>query len=253
MKEEWRIIFIDGEETNYQVSNMGRVRNTTDRFNGMYKNKILKGQINQHGYMTYRIRLRGKPYAKSGHQLVALSFLPNPQNKPQINHIDSDRLNNNVSNLEWVTSKENNQHKHRMKRDNISTPIYQYDLEGRFIAEYPSMREAGRTVNGQASHICEALYEKQGVMKGYQWRIKESNTPLFIGRPPTKAISWEHRKIIQLTLEGEHVRTFENSEEIKKNFGKIGHVIDVCTNRRKSTLGYKWVYANDYENKNINS
>ena len=62
------------------------------------------------GYLMVCLRQNGKQYLKSVHRLIAQTFIPNPENKPQVNHIDSDKTNNTVSNLEWCTAKENQTH-----------------------------------------------------------------------------------------------------------------------------------------------
>ena len=71
------------------------------------KNRISEGYLNESGYKIINI-WNNKLFI---HRLVALAFIPNPYNKPQVNHKDKDRTNNVISNLEWVTSKENNIHK----------------------------------------------------------------------------------------------------------------------------------------------
>lgn len=97
--ELWRPI--DGLEI-YEISSCGRVRR-----NGT---KYLSGSINNRGYLRYDLCLNGKRIVKSAHRLVADTFIPNPDRKPFINHIDGDRTNNNVANLEWVTNQENLSH-----------------------------------------------------------------------------------------------------------------------------------------------
>lgn len=112
MIEEWRII---NEYNNYEVSSFGRVRN-------IKRNFILKPslQVMPDGYKRLRVNL----YFKGGHKqfkvhrLVAKVFIPNPNNKPIINHIDNNSLNNNIENLEWCTNEENLKHSARQGRLN---------------------------------------------------------------------------------------------------------------------------------------
>jgi hypothetical protein len=99
MKEEWRGVF--GLEDLYEVSNLGRVRNI--------KGLIMK-QRTMRGYKLIRLSRSNKAFHKQVHRLVAEVFLPNPENKPQVDHKDTDRGNNKVTNLKWVTGSENIKH-----------------------------------------------------------------------------------------------------------------------------------------------
>lgn len=97
MKEEWRILNF---EPNYEVSNFGLVRRKDNK-------RILKDKDNGRGYRAVHLS-HGKLYYV--HRLVAMCFLPNPNNYPQVNHINGDKSDNNVINLEWCTCSYNNKH-----------------------------------------------------------------------------------------------------------------------------------------------
>ena len=101
--EQWKDI--EGYEGIYQISSHGRVKSFK---NG--KIKILKSRINDKGYNTTCLRKDGKSKYKLVHRLVAEAFIPNIDSKPYINHIDGNKLNNNINNLEWVTPSENTLH-----------------------------------------------------------------------------------------------------------------------------------------------
>jgi len=107
--EEWRqIIGID----NYEASNLGRVRSKSKSVAHNYGGVALRAgmvmsqYIDSKGYYSVGLTINGVTKIKKVHRLVALAFLKNPQNKPTVNHKDTNKLNNLVSNLEWATQKE---------------------------------------------------------------------------------------------------------------------------------------------------
>lgn len=110
IKEEWRpVIGFD----NYEVSNTGKVRSIShwrkSKANSMawHKGKILKSHRNNSGYLRVGLQCNAKTYIVLIHRLVAEAFIPNPNNLPEINHLDENKNNNNVSNLEWSTASHN--------------------------------------------------------------------------------------------------------------------------------------------------
>ena len=115
--------------------------------------------------------------------MVAKAFIPNIDNKPQINHKDGNKQNNNINNLEWSSSKENNIHalKNKLriipkgKKNKTSKEIIQYDLNMNEIARYGSIREAQRKTGYNQSNIskcCRGL-EHHKTLGGYIWKCKE--------------------------------------------------------------------------------
>ena len=129
MKEIWKDI--KNFEGLYQVSNLGEVKSLERIVTIGLGNKIkLEEKImkftKRSGYYNLVLRKNGKRYSKQVHRLVAEAFISNPENKPQVNHKDFNKLNNNIDNLEWVTSKENtqwsrNNMKHRHKTSHSKT------------------------------------------------------------------------------------------------------------------------------------
>lgn len=126
---EWRIIENHPE---YEVSNCGEVRCLVDRVNsskpfkaGSYVAQI----IGNTGYLRAAVRVSpGKQKLYSVHRLVAKAFIPNPENKPCVNHIDCNKTNNKVENLEWVTDKENRKHAVENNLCNFPTGEYRNDV-----------------------------------------------------------------------------------------------------------------------------
>lgn len=154
--EEFRDI--PGYEGVYEVSNLGRVRR-----NG----KILKPGKNRDGYLLVSLSKNGIRKTVRVHRLVALSFLSNPNNLPEINHRDENRTNNTVDNLEWCTRDYNINYSQ-------AKPVLQYDLQGNFIREWPSMikieRETGINRH-DISQCCLGLYHHK-TAGGYLWKYK---------------------------------------------------------------------------------
>lgn len=107
--ETWKDV--EGFEGIYQISNRGEVR-SLDRFDGIrgIKGRTIKPNLKQNGYAQVGLRKEGKRKWVSIHRLVAIHFINNPKNKPQVNHIDCNKQNNNIENLEWVTAQDNYKH-----------------------------------------------------------------------------------------------------------------------------------------------
>lgn len=95
--------YYEGKETNYSVSEDGRVRNDKT-------GRELKGTYASNEYQRVSIQINGKQKMILVHRLVAETFLPNPDNLPVVHHVDGNKHNNNVNNLQWVTVSENNKH-----------------------------------------------------------------------------------------------------------------------------------------------
>lgn len=160
-------------------------------------------KINEHGNIIPKVKTfvstSGYLYARlngsrvSVHRLVAKLFVPNPDNKPCVNHIDNNRLNNDYENLEWVTHKENTawaKKQGRLKTNHeqnfakiqvrnckiTSKQIDQYDKDWNFIRTWPSMAEVQRQTGMYATNICQAC-KCNGKVYGYFWKYhnKTSN------------------------------------------------------------------------------
>lgn len=166
---------IDGYEGTYQISNKGNVKSLK-----CGKERILRPGINSWGYMVVCLYHDNMKKTVKLHRLVAQAFIPNPENKPQINHKDENKLNNCVNNLEWTTAKENINYGTHNERvgDSLSKPILQYSKSGYFIREWQGAHEVERVLGINNSNIikCCRGNPKHTTAGGFIWRYKEERT-----------------------------------------------------------------------------
>lgn len=105
---------IKGYEGLYEISNLGRVKSLPKIIGKRTKHEtILKSRISTQGYEMVTLCKESKSFNASVHRLVAEAFIPNPNNKATVNHVDGNKLNNDISNLEWSTQSENNFHAYK--------------------------------------------------------------------------------------------------------------------------------------------
>ena len=169
MEEIWKDI--DGYSGKYQVSNFGRVRR--------FGKRVLKQQQRRHGYLSVWL-YDGHNNAKqvSVHRLVALAFIPNDEQLPEVNHLDENKQNNRADNLAWCTHRENSVYGTKIERTAFantngkkSRQIAQYSLDGKLICVFPSLQEAGRH-GFAAGNICRCAQgsAKYNYAYGYKWK-----------------------------------------------------------------------------------
>ena len=194
---------IEGYE-GYQVSNLGRVRSLDriDSNNHPLKGVILKPYISNSGYLLVGLYKQQKRDRKLLHRLVAEAFIPNPENKSEIDHINTIKTDNTVflnedgsinyekTNLRWATRKENINNpltKTKMqinarkpskgkygKKHHRSKPIIQYDKEGNFIKEWECANDVERVLGISNKHIGSVCLGKRKSCGGYIWKYKNA-------------------------------------------------------------------------------
>jgi len=175
MIELWKSI--PGYEGIYEVSNLGRVR-SLDRLrknpNGMakFKGRIITGNHGGKHYFQVALHKDGRKQYYSVHRLVAEAFIPNPDNKPQVNHIDGNKQNNVYTNLEWATPSENILHSFRTGLNpcsgekNVNAKLNP-DIIAKIRSEY---------IKGQRGSGLLALSKKYGVAKSTMLSIISGET-----------------------------------------------------------------------------
>jgi len=114
IQEVWKDII--GCEGYYQVSNLGRAKSLDRQFTNKigvvvtFPSKMLKLSKNRYGYICVNLSVNGRKWIFNMHRAIAIAFIPNPLNKPQVNHINGVKVDNRIENLEWCTSSENRVH-----------------------------------------------------------------------------------------------------------------------------------------------
>lgn len=157
MIEVWKTI---NEYPDYEISNKGTVRNK-------YNNSTLKGKINHKGYRVVSLYKEGKTKDFKIHRLVAQAFIPNPENKPIVDHINSIRTDNRVENLRWATYKENMNNP--ITKEKYYIPIIQFTKEQDFVKLWPSIRDIEKELGADHSHITKCCKGKYKTSIGYKW------------------------------------------------------------------------------------
>lgn len=156
----------------YQISNFGRVKS-------LKRNIILKPSTNKKGYLQVVLYNNASKTVRI-HRLVAEAFIPNPNNLPQVNHKDGNKINNFFNNLEWVNNSENQKHAFSLKlQDNRGNKnprvrkINQYDLNGNLIKTWNSIYDITNELHINRSCIWRCCIGRYKKSHNYVWRYAE--------------------------------------------------------------------------------
>lgn len=168
MQEIWKTVVIDGEiYENYEVSNLGKIRSLN--YNRSGEVKELRLIVSEGGYLTVNLCKDGKYKMYTVHRLVAFAFIPNDdsENKTDVNHIDEDKSNNTVENLEWCTKKQNINHGTRNER--VAKALGKKIICVETGIVYESTREVERKLGLEHSNISKCCKGKIKTAYGYHW------------------------------------------------------------------------------------
>lgn len=194
MKEIWKDI--KGYEGLYQVSNLGNVKSLDAIINcegakgikcHLRKGRILKKAINNKGYYYVNLSKNSKVKNIKIHKIVANTFINNSNNYNCVNHIDGNKLNNFVENLEWCSYSHNNKEAYRLnlkkpvwkgkinKEHPLSKEVYQYDLRGNFIKKWDNANDVKRKLGICAENIRSCCNGKKKTCNNYIWKYGEEH------------------------------------------------------------------------------
>ena len=184
--------------SDYTITKNGEIINNR---NG----KKVKPQPNGKGYL--RVSIGGK--LQFVHRLVAEKYIPNPENKPYVNHKDGVRYHNNVENLEWVTPSENT--KHAVETGLLGLQkrraVRQYNLQGEWLMSFDSATEAARQTGAQQTKITDCCNGNRRTAGEYQWRYEELGLESV---SPVPTPSCKKKKVGQFDAQGNLIAIYES-------------------------------------------
>lgn len=258
---------IKGFEGRYQVSNMGRVRSldmTWLTYNwkrqGLMeckrKGKILKPKTKRNGYFSVCLRDGVRKEFHSIHRIVAETFIPNPNNLPQINHKDEDKSNNRVDNIEWCTAKYNSNYGTRKARireyhiKSVMTPIIQYDMDGNVINTFESLSEAERMSGVSSIDIAGVCKGRRASAHGYIFKYINLTNPsrkrTGYNKPFLKHSESLRKKVYQYDLKGNLINVFDSIKDACKKTGVSWWCIHgTLKGKRNKTHGFVFKFKEE--------
>ena len=283
--EIWRDI--EGYEGLYQVSNLGNVKSLKfgpKNHPGVHSQpRTLRITKSSTGYTHVQLYKEGKSSTILVHKLVAKAFVPNPLAKPEVNHIDANRANNKVENLEWVTHKENLQYavkignrkpprksivensisgKSTARKESIKRnkkPVLQYTPDGKFVKKWNSIAEIEKFYNCNRTGIANCLSGKNKTSFNFVWisyngydAIADTIPPVKYGRKNGGKEYAYHssgnmgRKVLQYSLDGELIKEWDNCYQAAKELKIAKQNIYTCANGKyRKSYGFIWKWADD--------
>nr|QBK86186.1 MAG: HNH endonuclease [Marseillevirus LCMAC101] len=206
------------EPMDIQVSNMGRIKSLHITYGSKTGN-----------YLTY-----GEPQ-KRVHVMVAEVFLPNPENKPEVNHKDKNGINNKLENLEWATRSEQMIHSHQSNsnpdRYSNARAVKQYDLEGNFICEYESIKEASKyagCLKTSISQVCSGLSKST---KKFVFKYANEDAP-------NQSVAKYPNKVDRIDKNGNVIKTYDSVRVAALALGiSYNSIYEILRGDRKETRG----------------
>ena len=214
----------------YYVSNLGNVKNNA--------NEVLKQRKNKDGYMQINLYKDGKYKTHLVHRLVLETFKANPNKKSQVNHINEDKTDNRLNNLEWATPAENNAHGTKIERTSNANKIKVKCIE--LDKVFDSAQDAAlwlNKINGRSS-ITACCKGRQKSAFGYTWKYVNPKDQITVRTSNANKIKV---KCIELD------KVFDSAQDAALWLNKINgrsSITACCKGRQKSAFGYTWKYVN---------
>lgn len=238
-QEIWRVF---PDYPNVEVSNLGRVRTkdrTVTRSDGsklFVKGRILKQQRDRYGYMFVQFSDNGKRVTLKVHRMVAITFIPNPDNLPQVNHIDCNRSNNIVSNLEWCTNQYNTAYREKYGKAS-SRPVFAVNVETGEVLHFKSRGEAECKLNIPHQAILAIVKGQKKTFHG--WWFTEDESEITEERIREIKSGMRLRPVTAVDLRAMKVMRFENRKEVACQLGiSQSSIGDALRGKCKTVKGF---------------
>jgi hypothetical protein len=261
--EVWKPVV--GYDGLYEVSNLGRVKTLprviqTPAGVRHVKEKIRLGLVGKRGYVTIGLCLGGRKHTVSIHRLVLSAFEPNLENKSDVDHIDGNRTNNNLSNLRWSTRRENLNNpitkphmskgkreivekimRTRRERNTCQAPkeVFVYNTDGVLVNHYNSFGEAGRELGVPPKKIQTSVDNSTKLVCGFLISSQRVD-----GLSYHKPIERKKKKVVLLNDNGEPIKEWESATKASEELGTRKSYLALCIRKRKRFKGYLLRYKN---------
>ena len=229
----------------YEVSNIGRVRSLNYKRTG--KEKILKNIEDYKGYLEVVLTKNGKRKQFKVHRLVAEAFIPNPENKPCIDHINTIKSDNRVENLRWVTYKENSNNEKTLEKFKGEN----HHFFGKHHTE-ETKKKISEAQKGENNHMYGKHHTEETKKKMSEAQKGENGS--MYGKTGEKHP--RSKPVVQIDLNTNEVKVWGSTREAERIGGFCHNVISACCKNKFNRLGnniykgFKWMYLEDYEKLN---
>lgn len=234
----------------YEISNLGRVKSLN--YGGTGKGKVLKNIERSNGYLGVRLTKNGKTKAFKVHRLVAEAFIPNPEDKPCVDHINTIKNDNRVENLRWATHKENMNNpltKKKMSENYANFKGENHPMYGKHHSEETRKKMSKNHVDIKGEN--HPFYGKHHTEETKR-KMSEAKKGKYCGEKNHRS-----KSVVQIDPNtNEVVNIYFSASEVAKQTGFNQGAISQCCNGKYSRpgnniyKGFKWMYLEDYEKLN---
>ena len=229
-------IIVDNISTAYYITNDGKCYNSNT---GNY----LKGQVNhKNGYLSYNLTLPdGTKKRCYAHRLVAIAYIENKENKKEVNHIDGNKLNNCIDNLEWVSSLENKQHALENELRKFDH-VFCFSKDKKLVAEYLNIADAAAAAKISYSLIWQELHkDTKALSGGFYWSYSPK-----LGKTVEYKNTGKAKVVYQYDLNGKFIMSYPSTGIAAKAIGGASsHIGECCRGKLKRYKNFVWRYAED--------